>query len=90
MNATTQNKIAMLQNSMRCFVCGVLGLLPVIGLPFAVTALVLSGRARARQRGLWNAAGPYRIWGVICAAAGTLFWGIVLAGLMYQAAANGQ
>jgi len=49
MNAAADAKIKMLENSIRCLVCGMLGLLPVIGLPFALAALVLSAKVRARQ-----------------------------------------
>jgi len=78
MNTDVEAKIRMLQGSMRCFVFGLLGLLPVIGLPFAFAALWISGRIRAREKNFWNAARPYRIWGVISAAVGTVFWTGVL------------
>jgi hypothetical protein len=78
MNADTEAKIRMLKNSLRCFVCGLLGLLPVIGLPFAIAALWISGRVRAREKLFWNAAQSYRIWGVVCAAGGTICWGFIL------------
>jgi hypothetical protein len=70
MNSDAAAKIAMLKGSSRCFVYGMLSLLPVIGLPFAIGALVSSGRARVREKQYWNAAKPYRIWGVICAITG--------------------
>jgi hypothetical protein len=78
MNADTEAKIRMLKNSLRCFVCGLLGLLPVIGLPFAIAALWISGRVRAREKLFWNAAQSYRVWGVVCAAGGTICWGFIL------------
>jgi TRAP-type mannitol/chloroaromatic compound transport system permease small subunit len=78
MNATTEAKIKMLKSSMRCLVFGLLGLIPVIGLPFALAALWISGRVRASEKQLWNAARPYRIWGVVCAATGTILWTGVL------------
>jgi hypothetical protein len=67
-------KIQMLKSSMRCFAFGLLGLLPIIGLPFAIAALWISGRVRAREKLFWNAARPYRIWGMACAAVGTGLW----------------
>jgi hypothetical protein len=79
-------KIRMLENSLRCFGWGLLGLLPVIGVPFAVGALVLSGKARAGEKLFWNAGRPYRIWGVVCAVVGTIFWGSILTIIIYQAA----
>jgi hypothetical protein len=54
-------KIRMLKNSLRCFGCGVLGLVPVLGIPFALAALVTSGIVRAGEQHFWNAARPYRI-----------------------------
>lgn len=33
------DQVEMIRRSQRCFVCGVIGFLPVIGLPFAVVAL---------------------------------------------------
>ena len=78
MNADTDAKIQMLKSSMRCFVFGLLGLIPVIGLPFAFAALWISGRVRVKEKQMWNAARSYRIWGVVCAAGGTIFWGFIL------------
>ncbi len=65
MNNDAMEKIVMLRSSMRCFVYGLLGFLPVIGLPFAILSLWNSGRARVRERKYWNAAKAYRIWGVV-------------------------
>ena len=78
MNPNAEAKIKMIQSSMRCFVFGQLGLVPVVGLPFALAALWISGRVRVSEKQLWNAARPYRIWGVICAAFGTVLWAGVL------------
>ena len=78
-------KIRMLKNSLRCSVYGLLGLLPVIGLPFAIATLWISGRVRAKEKLFWNAARPYRVWGVICAAAGTIIWSFVLMLIIYSA-----
>jgi hypothetical protein len=77
MNPAAEAKIKMLNSSIRCFVFGLLGLIPLIGLPFAFSALWISGRVRAKEKQLWNAARPYRIWGVVIATAGTLFWFLI-------------
>jgi hypothetical protein len=74
MNTDASAKIQMLKSSMRCCVFGLLGLIPLIGLPFALAALWISGRVRVREKQFWNAARPYRIGGVICAAVGTIMW----------------
>jgi hypothetical protein len=74
MNDRVSDKIQMLKGSMRCFIYGLLGLLPVLGLPFALAALYISGRVRVKEKLFWNAARPYRLWGVACAAVGLIFW----------------
>ena len=74
MNNIPAAKIKMMKASIRCLVFGVLGLIPVIGLPFALAALWISGRVRVREKLYWNAARPYRIWGVVCAALGAVLW----------------
>jgi len=84
MKADADAKIRMFKASMRCFVFGLLGLIPVIGLPFALAALWISGRVRAKEKQMWNAAQPYRIWGVVCAAGGTIFWGFILMLIIYS------
>ena len=78
MNTEANAKIQMLTSSMRCFAFGMLGLIPLAGLPFALAALWISGRVRAKEKLCWNAARPYRIWGVICATVGTVLWTGVL------------
>ena len=90
MNPDAEAKIRMLNNSLRCFVCGLLGLLPVIGLPFAFAALVLSGQVRTGQKKYWNAARPYWLWGVISAIAGTLFWCLVFTLILYHGATRSR
>ncbi|MGD1088421.1 MAG: hypothetical protein ABR955_06810 [Verrucomicrobiota bacterium] len=83
MNDDARAKIQMLKSSLRCFGFGLLGFLPVIGLPFALAALWMSGRVRAGERRFWNAAKPYRVWGVFCAALGTIFWSFILTIVIY-------
>ena len=89
MNTNAAAKIQMLKSSMQCFVFGLLSLLPVIGLPFALAALWISGRVRVKEKRFWNAARPYRIWGVACAAVGTIFWGFILMLVLFNAASRG-
>ncbi len=67
MNNNITAKIAMLESSRQCFICGLLGLLPVIGIPYAFAALWIGGRVRVQERQYWNAAKPYRILGVALA-----------------------
>jgi hypothetical protein len=83
MNAAADDKIKMLENSLQCYVCGLLGLLPVIGLPFAVAALVIAGKVRAGQKKYWNAARSYWVSGIAYAIAGTVFWGFILSLIIF-------
>ncbi|HZL77343.1 MAG TPA: hypothetical protein VFC17_00645 [Candidatus Limnocylindrales bacterium] len=85
MNDIPAAKIKMMKTSIRCLIFGLLGLLPIIGLPFALAALWLSGRVRAKEKLFWNAARPYRIWGVACAAIGAVVWSVVDALLIARA-----
>ncbi len=89
MNPVAEAKIKMLNGSMRCFVFGLLGLIPVIGLPFALAALWISGRVRAKEKLFWNAARSYRIWGVVMATAGALFWFLIGALIAYSSINQG-
>ena len=88
-NDIASAKIRMLNSSLRCFVFGLLGLLPLVGLPFALAALWISGRIRLQEKHLWNAARPYRIWGVVCAAIATVCWGFILMLIIYNVAMSG-
>jgi hypothetical protein len=77
MNAAAE-KIKMLKASLECFVCGLLSLLPVIGLPFGLAALVISGKVRVGQKKHWNVARSYWICGIVCATIGLVFWSFIL------------
>ncbi len=90
MNTDAMTKIRMLKGSMRCFAFGVLGLIPLFGLPFAFAALWISGRVRVGEKVFWNAARPYRIWGVVIATVGTLFWFLIVVLIAYNAINHGS
>jgi hypothetical protein len=77
MNANALAKIGMLEDSMRCLTFGLLSFLPFIGLPFAFLALWIGGRVRRQEKRYWNAAKPYRIWGIVCGGAGAVIWAVV-------------
>lgn len=74
----------MLKDSTRCLVYGLLGLLPFIGLPFALIALWLAGRVRVREKKYWNAAKSYCFWGGASAAFGAIFWFLLLVLICYS------
>jgi hypothetical protein len=63
-------KIEMIERSMRCFERGLPGLIPVIGIPMAVMALVQYRRVKLGQGAMWNPAQRYWFWGGVCARMG--------------------
>ncbi len=78
-------KLKMMKQSIRCLVFGLLGLLPLIGVPFALAALWASYRARRLEREFWNPAKPHRVIGLVSAAFGALVWSCVDTILIYHA-----
>ena len=75
---SAEAKIRMLKNSRLCFVYGLLAALPILGIGFGMAALRISGQVRVAERSFWNAARPYRICGVLCAALCVIFWSFVV------------
>jgi hypothetical protein len=73
MNSTVPyDKIHMIEGSLRCFAFGLLGLLPLIGIPFAVLAIGNFRTVFFSKSKLWNPAERYLRVGLSCAAAGIL------------------
>jgi hypothetical protein len=85
MNTEVTEKIRMYERSLHCFIFGLLGLLPLIGIPFALAALWISGRARVQEKKMWNPARRYRIFGLLCAAFGTVVWSGILILIIFHA-----
>jgi hypothetical protein len=54
------HKIAAVKSSLRCFVYSLIGLVPVIGIPFAVAAIVQSRQVQKAGAMDWNPADRYR------------------------------
>lgn len=81
-------KLKMMKASIRCLVFGLLGLLPLIGVPFALAALWSSFAARRQEKQFWNPAKPHQVIGLVCAALGALIWGAVDTILIYHACNN--
>lgn len=84
-NTDPELKIRMIKQSLRCFTFGLMGLIPVIGLPFAISALVAGGSARGLEVRCWSAARPFRRWGVAIAACSVIFWSGVLIIFVFEA-----
>jgi hypothetical protein len=82
MNSDADAKIKMLKSSRLCFVYGLLAALPILGFGFGMAALRISGQVRVAERSFWNAARPYRICGVVCAALCVIFWSFIVVLIM--------
>lgn len=68
MKATeTLSKAEVIDRSLRCFSAGLASVLPLVGIPFAVYAVVQYRRVRRGQGDLWNPARRYLFWGGVCA-----------------------
>ena len=78
MNDIPAAKIKMMKGSIRCLIYGMLSLVPMIGLAFGLAALWISGKVRVQEKRFWNPARPYRIYGVVCGAVGTILWASIL------------
>jgi hypothetical protein len=74
----------LIESSLRCFAMGLMGLVPVLGMPLAVLALLHFRRAILHQGGQWNPAGNYLLWGVICGGLGLLTSTLIFGGVMYE------
>ncbi len=85
---TPAAKLKMMKASIRCLVLGLLSLLPLIGVPFALAALWISFSVRRREKQFWNPAKPQRVMGLACASLGALVWSTVDTILIYNALYN--
>lgn len=63
-------RIEMIDSSLRCFTYGLIGLLPVIGIPMAVLSAIQHARVKRGQGEVWNPAQRYLFWGAVCARMG--------------------
>ena len=71
------DKIEVIERSLRCFTMGLIGLVPALGIPFAVIALSNYFRIKRIVGVQWNPAQKYLTWGLATALCG-LFLTIVL------------
>ena len=80
--AATGDKIGMIEGSMRCYVCGLIGLVPVLGIPGSILALIWGARARRAAQQQWTPADLYLALGHAAAIAGLLLSALALAALL--------
>ena len=68
---------------MRCWVLGLLGLIPVIGIGPAVMAVLLFRVVQERTAGQWNPARAYALGGLIAAGIGLAGSGLLFFALIW-------
>jgi hypothetical protein len=78
------DKIDLIGLSLRGFACGIIGLLPFIGIPFAVAAIWDFRRIFFRKSNLWNPAAPYLRVGLACATFGLLLDLLIVAAIVIE------
>lgn len=81
------NRIAVIEDSLRAFAFAWPGLIPVLGLPFAIAALSLGLRARNRERDGRNPAARYRNAALCLGSLGTGVSLLILVGFFLAAVA---
>ena len=64
------NKVLALRAALRCFTCGLLALIPIIGVPFAIVAMIFQIKASGYAPDNWPVAHRYSRLGVFFAAVG--------------------
>jgi hypothetical protein len=84
MNTPATTKIRMIQRSMDSLMLSLVGLVPVVGLPFSLAALYDAGCARVLEKTYWNPARTHRRLGVALGALGAVVWSVVDTLLMFQ------
>jgi hypothetical protein len=67
------NRIAGIESALRCFTFGLLALLPLAGLPFAVAGVIQFAKYSTHSANDWNPARRYALFGLAFALLGTLF-----------------
>jgi hypothetical protein len=79
------DRITAIRSSLAVFVCGIVGLIPVVGFLPALYALIVRGRVRARYRE-WNPAARYLNLGAALGGLGLTYSAVGLVILVYQVA----
>jgi hypothetical protein len=69
-SSNPEARIAVINLSLRAFICGLFSILPIIGLLPAIAALASWARIHLRYRNEWNPADSYLGWGTALAVLG--------------------
>lgn len=70
-NPPPLDKIELIERSLRVCFFGIPGIVPFLGTPFAIVAMVNNSRIKRRAGTQWNPAHRYLFWGMVCARIGT-------------------
>jgi hypothetical protein len=73
------DKVRVIEGSLRCFSRSLFGLIPVLGLPFAVSSVFNARKLRRASQYQWNPAGRYLTWGTVLGCLGILISVVALA-----------
>jgi hypothetical protein len=86
---SASERIRIIERSLRCFVFGLLSLIPVLGVPMSLLAWWHGHAVHRTARGKWNPARRYAVWGSSLA-----WWGFVVTFFLFPrflvALANAQ
>jgi hypothetical protein len=69
---TPEQKISILEDTLRCFVLGLCSLIPILGAGFAIAAGRAWARVHRADPGRWNPTRRYLRWGIGLASVGAL------------------
>lgn len=75
-------KVLIIERSLSCFYYGVIGLIPVLGIPLAIRSMQQYWRVQRDSKGIWNPAEFYLKWGLRCARISLAVVVILLAGIL--------
>ena len=75
------DKVLVIQRSLRCFTLGLFGIIPGLGIPFAIAALANYFHVKGLVGEHWNPAQTYLTWGLATALCG-LFLNVVIVGIV--------
>ncbi len=78
------DRITAIEDSLRVFVLGIIGLLPLVGIIPATMALIFGLRVGSKYGNAWNPASAYLRWGAILALLGLLGSGLVAIVLIWN------
>lgn len=70
-NPPPLDKIELIECSLRACFFGIPGIVPFLGTPFAIVAMLNNSRIKRRAGTQWNPAHRYLFWGLVCARIGT-------------------